>query len=130
MAPLVKRILVVDDDPAVCQALCDCLTNMSELHSVEMAPNGEAALSAVRSKRPDLVLLDVTMPGANGVTVLKEIRIIDRTIPVIMVTGVDDAGVMADALNNGAVAYIGKPFDLRYVENLVALALQPRPATR
>jgi two-component system, NtrC family, C4-dicarboxylate transport response regulator DctD len=93
MAPLVKRILVVDDDPAVCQ-------------------------------------LDVTMPGADGVTVLKEIRMIDRTIPVIMVTGADDPGIMADALNNGAIAYIGKPFDLRYVENLVALALQPRPVVR
>ncbi|HEY3064277.1 MAG TPA: response regulator [Methylomirabilota bacterium] len=130
MAPLVKRILVVDDDPAVCQALCDVLTSMSELHSVEMAPNGEAGMSAIRSKRPDLVLLDVTMPGADGVTVLKEIRMFDRTIPVIMVTGADDPMIMADALNNGAVAYIGKPFDLRYVENLVALALQPRPVLR
>ncbi|MGH7279580.1 MAG: response regulator [Candidatus Rokuibacteriota bacterium] len=126
MSQIVKRILVVDDDPNVARALADCVGSMSALYAVETAVDGTHALEVVRSRRPDLVLLDINLPGRDGLTTLKDIRKLDRTIPVIIVTGRAESLVMTEALNNGAFAFVPKPFDLKYVENLAALALQPQ----
>jgi DNA-binding NtrC family response regulator len=117
-----KRILIVDDDPEVVEVLRRFLENAAYL--VEVATNGEDAVAALTMERPDLVLLDLTMPGMNGVEVLKHV---DRSIPVMIVSGNTDS-MPAEALKLGAFAYIPKPVDFTYVEQLVPLALTQRRA--
>ena len=82
----------------------------------------EAEGTTIVIRTPDLVLLDINMPGMNGLEVMKHI---DRQIAVIMITGNVDSAP-AEALKLGAFAYIPKPFDLAYVEQLVPLALMRR----
>ena len=75
--------------------------------------------------RPDLVLLDIALPDVNGIEVLKQIRSIDPTIGVIMVTASKDALIAREALQLGALYYVDKPFALAYLRRVVAMALQP-----
>ena len=117
-----KKILIVDDDPEVVEVLSRFFQKTPEDYEVQAAMNGEDALAALMLSVPDLVLLDINMPGMSGLEVMKHI---DPQIAVIMVTGnVDEAP--AEALKLGAFAYIPKPFDLTYVEQLVPLALTRR----
>jgi CheY-like chemotaxis protein len=116
-----KKILVVDDDPEVREVLQRFLEQTLH-YAVQAVASGEAAVAALRAAPPDLVLLDITMPGMNGIEVLKHI---DRSIPVMIVSGNTDL-LPAEALKQGAFAYIPKPFDFVYVEQLVPLALTRR----
>jgi CheY-like chemotaxis protein len=117
-----KRILIVDDDPEVVEVLTRFFERTPADYEVQAVTNGEDALAALLLRAPDLVLLDINMPGMSGLEVMKHI---DRHIAVIMITGnVDEAP--AEALKLGAFAYIPKPFDLAYVEQLVPLALMRR----
>jgi CheY-like chemotaxis protein len=117
-----KKILVVDDDPEVLEVLTRFFQKTPNDYAVQAVTNGEDALAALMLTPPDLVLLDINMPGMNGLEVMKHI---DRQIAVIMVTGNVDSAP-AEALKLGAFAYIPKPFDLTYVEQLVPLALMRR----
>lgn len=119
-----KQILIVDDDPEVVEVLRRFLENGAERYLVTVATNGEDAVATLQVQKPDLVLLDLTMPGMNGVEVLKHV---DRAIPVMIVSGNTDA-MPAEALKLGAFAYIPKPVDFTYVEQLVPLALTQRRA--
>ena len=119
-----KKILIVDDDPEVVEVLRRFLENSAERYVVNVATNGEDAVAALTLERPDLVLLDLTMPGMNGVEVLRHV---DRSIPVMIVSGNTDS-MPAEALKLGAFAYIPKPVDFTYVEQLVPLALTQRRA--
>jgi DNA-binding NtrC family response regulator len=123
-----KRILIVDDDRVVIAVLQDLLQEQPGCE-VQTAMNGQDGLDAVKRERPDLVLLDVTMPGIDGLEVLRRIRAYDRTIPVIMVTGTGDLEVLNTAVKQGAFGYIPKPFNPDYVRHFVALALQCYRAT-
>ncbi|HEX4048586.1 MAG TPA: response regulator [Elusimicrobiota bacterium] len=77
------------------------------------AADGAAALRLLKAKRPRLILLDVTMPGMSGLDVLKAARAFDPNVIVVMLTGLSDIDVAKEALDNGARAYITKPFDDR-----------------
>ena len=111
-------ILIVDDDAGVLEVLREHVTHMG--YSVQTASDGEAALSAVLSQRPDLVILDLKMPGMSGFDVLKEIREIDDTIPIMMVSGESDHSVIGETLKKAVFAFVPKPIDARYLHHLVA----------
>lgn len=117
-----KRILIVDDDAAIVGMLGTFFHESQEPYEVDTAANGAEALSAIGLHRPDVILLDFTMPGMDGLSVLKLIRNLDSRIRVIMLTGGD---CCADALRNGAFAYIPKPLNVQYIEHLVGAALEP-----
>jgi two-component system, response regulator, stage 0 sporulation protein F len=117
-----KRVLIVDDEPEVRSILEDIVKQVSPSCAIFAASNVEDALAVVHRDRPDLVLLDVLMPGRDGVEGLKEIRKHDPTIRVVMITAADLAYTAA-ALQHGALGYIPKPFDLRYVSHFIAAAL-------
>jgi CheY-like chemotaxis protein len=117
-----KKILIVDDDPEIVEILRRCLEGTFTSYTIQTVTNGTDAVAAIAADTPDLVLLDINMPGLNGLEVMKQI---DRQIPVMIVSGNTDAAP-GEALKFGAFAYIPKPFDIAYVEQLVPLALMRR----
>jgi len=115
------RVLIVDDEPALLDLLLAYF--LASQCEVETATNGTEAVVAVSRQRPDVVLLDINMPRMNGVEALKEIMKIDQSISVIMVTGNLELPATVDAIRNGAFGYVPKPFDLRYLDHLIAASL-------
>ncbi len=116
-----ERVLVVDDEIEVCNVLTEFL-NLRDFE-VHTAHDGPTALSKVKEIRPHIVLLDIIMPGMGGIDVLKEIKKIDPTVGVIMVTGVANHEVAKRTLELGAYDYITKPMDLNYFENVVMVMI-------
>lgn len=112
-----KRILIVDDEPLITEVLSE---HFKGDYEVETALNGTDALTAILRTRPDIVLLDINMPRMNGVEVLRDIKQIDQTIAVIMVTANEQISLAAEALKSGAFGYVPKPFDFRYLDHMVA----------
>jgi DNA-binding response OmpR family regulator len=110
-------ILIVDDAPAYLKLLVDTLT--PEGYQVLSANSGEQALASVAARLPELVLLDVRMPGMGGFEVYRRLkaRAESRDIPVIFLTAVTEMGKRVEGLRLGAVDFISKPFQ---VEELLA----------
>lgn len=102
-----QLILVVDDE----QELLDMVSSTLELEGYEVATatDGESALALVEERRPDLVLLDITMPKLNGFQVLLLMRQ-HFNFPIIMLTGRIEVASARDALTIGADDYVRKPF--------------------
>ena len=108
------RILVVDDEEEVRQLVAEFLEIRG--YSVITAATGLEALTAVKHYRPDLVLMDIMMPGMTGLETLQRIREIDQRVGVIMLTAVDDEAVAREAMRREAYDYITKPLDFGYLE--------------
>ncbi|SDG80713.1 response regulator [Desulfosporosinus hippei] len=106
----VAKILVVDDQLGVRRLLFE--TFREDQHEVEMAANGEEAVELLKSFKPNLILMDMKMPGMNGIETLRQIRSLDRQVGVIMMTAYGDAQNMEQAKELGILHYLGKPFDL------------------
>ncbi|EHQ92285.1 response regulator [Desulfosporosinus youngiae] len=106
----VAKILVVDDQLGVRRLLFE--TFREDQHEVEMAANGEEAVQLLKTFKPDLIMMDMKMPGMNGIETLKQIRALDRQVGVIMMTAYGDAQNMEQAKDLGILHYLGKPFDL------------------
>ena len=104
-------ILIVDDDPLNRRLLAKSLEN--DGHRTTQIDNGFAALAAIKDDEPDLVLLDVEMPGLDGIEVLERIKADDalRHIPVIMISGVEDTASIVRCIEVGAEDFLPKPFD-------------------
>ncbi len=105
------NILIVDDDATIRLLMRDFLSD--ETYSIEEAENGSDALQRIKQHQPDLVLLDVNMPGINGFEVCDEIRKLygDTDISIVMVTGLDDSASIEKAYALGATDFIGKPMN-------------------
>ena len=104
-----ERLLLVDDDSAITDALAPLLRR--EGFDVTVAGDGERALAEVAAREPDVVVLDVMLPGIDGRGVLRELRATGRMVPVVLLTSVGEAGERARALDEGADDYLNKPFD-------------------
>jgi DNA-binding response OmpR family regulator len=102
------RILVVEDDPAILTGLTDLLEG--DGYAVEQAADGTAALACHARAAPDLVLLDVMLPGASGYDVCRQIRRTDPATPVIMLTAKGEEVDRVVGLELGADDYVVKPF--------------------
>ena len=122
------RVVIIDDDARVASIFGDFVLAMRPQCSVETASNGEAGLEAVRGERPDLVLLDLRMPGIDGVEVVKRIRDMDAGIAVIVITGAGDLADAIAALASGARACLRKPVDLEQFKQLVSDVLSESPS--
>jgi two-component system response regulator MprA len=105
------RILVVDDDAAVRDSLARTLR--FEGHEVDTAGNGREALDAVRAGEPDAMILDVSMPGLDGLSACRQLRSEGRLLPVLMLTARDSVGDRVAGLDAGADDYLVKPFALQ-----------------
>ena len=117
-----KRIvLIVDDEQSVLELFDEILKE--EEYTVLTANNGQAGLSLVRTRKPDLVILDLKLCDMSGLKVLREIERIDEKIEVIMITGYGAMNTAKTAMRLGAYEYITKPFDIDYVKSIIKEAL-------
>jgi two-component system response regulator MprA len=116
-----KRILVVDDDEVICEVVREFLGHD---YVVETIGNPAFAMSAVIQKKPDAILLDVPMPGVDGLTLLKSLREMGVQTPIFVMTGYPSKQIAVEALERGANAYLPKPFDLLFLEQLLADAVR------
>ena len=104
-----ERILIVDDDAPVRRMLARTIA--AEGYAVDEAGDGGAALIAVDRASPDLVVLDVAMPGLDGIEVCRRVRAKGLSIPVLLVTARDAVADRVAGLDAGADDYLTKPFD-------------------
>ncbi len=122
---MASRILVVDDDTALAEMLGIVLR--SEGFEPHFAADGSQALEAFRSLRPDLVLLDLMLPGVDGIQVCTSIRQ-ESGVPIIMLTAKSDTEDVVRGLESGADDYVVKPFDPKELVARVRTRLRPTPA--
>ena len=104
-----KRVLLIDDDPRVRASLKIVL---EPLYDVLQASDAHEGIEMFRKDEPDLVLLDVILPGTDGLAVLQTLRMESKTRPVIMLTGTKSVKTAVDAMKLGAEDYLSKPFDV------------------
>jgi DNA-binding response OmpR family regulator len=123
-----KRILVVDDDPAVTSVLKRGLSY--EGFVVDAAGSGEAGLTSAREHAPDLVILDIMMPGMDGLEVLRRLRAADATLPILMLTARDAPTDQVRGLERGADDYVVKPFTWEVLLARVRALLRRQEAER
>jgi two-component system response regulator RegA len=101
--------LVVDDDEIFRSRLCRAFSERK--WEAEAAPDGDRALKFVRDRSPDLVLVDLRMPGKSGIDVVQELRAIDSSMTIIVLTGYGSIPTAISALKKGADHYLSKPAD-------------------
>jgi len=120
-------VLIVDDAAEIRFVLKRALERHCEVLAAE---DVGGALALARNHRPRLILLDVVLPDGSGVDAVAALKDLDPTVAIVMLTGANDLGVAKKALENGARAYVTKPFDiLTLVEEVRRLlGLEPPPA--
>jgi DNA-binding NtrC family response regulator len=120
-----KRILVVDDNPVIQDVLAQFL---GQGYAVDVVGSASRALATVVQQVPDAIVLDVRMPGVDGLSLLKSLREIGVKMPIFVITGYDSSEMALEALELGATGYLPKPFDLVHLHRLIAHALdEPAP---
>jgi nitrogen regulation protein NR(I) len=115
------HILIVDDDPQLRQSFEKLLTE--EGHRVRTAATGEAALEMVQTASPDLVIMDVRLPGRSGLETFQALHGIEPKLPVIIMTAYGTTETAIEATKLGAFEYVLKPFDIPDILALIAQAL-------
>ena len=110
------RVMVVDDDHQIVKLLEDFLRQKK--HEVRAVSSGEEALDVLKnsSYQPDVILVDIKLPGMDGLMTLKKIRKLDSEIKIIVITGTDEITLKQQALELGALECCLKPFDLEHLE--------------
>ncbi len=107
------KILVIDDDPKVPWILSEGLGDKYEIVS---ARDGDEGIQVLSKTKPNLVLLDIKMPGKSGIDVLEKVKSMDSQLDVIMLSGHGDTHNIVESIRRGASEFINKPFDVREVE--------------
>lgn len=116
------RILVVEDDAALAKALLRMLTEAG--YAVDVVSDGHTASEAFQSEHFDLIILDLNIPGLDGLSVLKAIRLKGMDVPVLILTAKSAPGDRVKGLDLGADDYVTKPFDVGELEARVRVLLR------
>lgn len=122
------RVLFLDDDEALARTYARGLSRFG--HAVDTAANAETALGLLGQQSYDVVVSDVRMPGVNGIDFLSAVRELDRDMPVVMATGLEDLDTAIKAITLGAFRYLHKPVDLGALDEVVRKASQIRTLSR
>jgi len=116
-----QRVLVVDDEASIRDLLSKTL--MSDEYDVDLSSDGPSALERMRATSYDLLIVDLKMPGMDGLSVIREARRLQEDLPVLIITGYSTESTAIDALNLGVAGYLTKPFRVRQVLAAAAKAL-------
>ena len=117
-----SHILIVDDEEAVCWALKKALGKLA--HQVAVASSAEEAFRLVARQLPDAIILDVRLPGLDGLSALAQLQMLSKDAPIIVVTAFGNLSTAVRAVEGGAFDYLAKPFDLDQALDTVARALR------
>lgn len=112
-----EKILIVDDQFGIRILLNEVLQR--EGYQTFQAANGLQALEIVQEHSPDLVLLDMKIPGMDGIEILKRMKVIDESIRVIIMTAYGELDMIQEAMDLGALTHFAKPFDIDDIRNAV-----------
>ena len=115
------RILIADDEPGIRDMLSEFLTLKG--YSARSVPDAATAVREIAAAPPDVVLLDINMPGLSGIDALPAIRALAPRAVVIMISVTEDAATAKGALAHGAFDYVVKPIDLQYLSRSIEAAL-------
>ena len=108
-----QKVLIVDDEVSILQSMSGILED--EGYGVILAESGEEALEKIRKDMPDLILLDIWMPGVNGMDVLDEIKKLYPLVPVIIISGHGTIETAVKATRMGAFDFIEKPLSIERI---------------
>jgi DNA-binding response OmpR family regulator len=122
-----QRILVVDDDAAITSVLKRGLSYAG--FAVDTANSGSEGLTIARERPPDVAVLDIMMPGLNGLDVLARLRAADAELPVLLLTAKDGAADQVNGLEHGADDYVTKPFTFEVLAARIRALLRRREST-
>src|SRR6185503_18280709 len=119
-----SQVMVVDDDLAMCGFLRTFLGSRN--YNALTVTNADEALRRFHADRPAAVLLDVVMPGMDGLAALAAFKKVDKDIPVIVISGQGRTSTIVQAMKLGATDFVGKPFEDAELEVLLGNALKQR----
>lgn len=123
-----SSILIVDDEESICWGLSRLLTG--EGHEVRVASSAEDALESVPANRPDLIVLDVRLPGMDGLSAMSRFRQLVGQVPIVVTTAFGTLNTAVAALSEGAFDYLPKPFDLDQAAAVIHRALAAPPTSQ
>jgi response regulator NasT len=115
------RVLVADDDPLISLGLCERLRSLGH-EPIGPAADGEQAVELARQTLPDLYLFDIEMPNFDGLQTAEQLAGEGLRRPVVVVTGVEDPGLIERSIASGVSAYLTKPIDTRELQAALGLA--------
>ncbi|KKO52592.1 response regulator [Paenibacillus sp. DMB20] len=119
-----QKVLIVDDQNGIRILLMEVFS--SEGYETFQAANGKTALDIVKKHEPDLVLLDMKIPGMDGLEILKHIKQMNPDIKVIMMTAYGELDMIKEATDLGALMHFTKPFDIDEMRLAVNMQLQDK----
>jgi two-component system nitrogen regulation response regulator GlnG len=119
-------ILIVDDEPAICWGLAELARQLK--HEPQTASSAEQAFAVAKKSNAAVILLDVRLPGIDGLAAMSQLRQLLPDAKIIVMTAHGDLSTAVEAVRQGAFEYIVKPFDTRQIEHLIARAIAPPPA--
>ena len=122
-----SHVLVVDDEPAICWGFRELLRG--EGHEVTIASSAEEALKVAPKCQPDAIVLDVRLPGMDGLTALRQLKSKTTDAPVVVMTAFGNLETAVRAVEEGAFDYLTKPFELSDASDVVRRALEHRHAS-
>lgn len=121
-------VLVVDDQPGIRRLLIEVLTE--EGYIVYSAANGYEGIQKAKDLKPALILMDMKMPGMDGIETLRELKHLNQADKVIMMTAYGELGLVNIAKELGAYAYVTKPFDIIELCTMIGQAISSSPGKR
>ncbi len=117
MPTLKPTVLICDDEEGIRESFKLIL---SDSYDLKFAVNGLEALELLKTLNPSVMLLDIKMPKLHGMEILKQVKKLKPSLPVLIVTGYQSVEMAQEAIKNGAADYIPKPFDSKYILKAVA----------
>jgi len=121
-------VLIVDDQPGIRRLLMEVLTE--EGYTVYTAANGYEGIQKAKDLKPNLILMDMKMPGMDGIETLQELKHLNQADKVIMMTAYGELGLVQVAQELGAYAYVTKPFDIIDLCTMISQAILANHADR
>lgn len=115
-----RNVLVVDDEKKIAETIRRYLVSVG--YKADTASSGEDAMKKLKKGLHGIVILDIMLPGIDGVETVKKLRSIKADVKIIMLSGIDDEDLAAKSLRYGATDYICKPVDFNYLEKTLLAA--------
>jgi two-component system, NtrC family, nitrogen regulation response regulator GlnG len=120
-----SHLLIIDDEQSICWGLAKLAESMG--HTASTAASAELGLEAAKLHRPDAVVLDVRLPGMDGLAAMRHFRELSGAVPIIVITAFGDLTTAVRAVRQGAFDYLLKPFDLQVARKALGRALEKSP---